>query len=1147
MAIKEEHPHYMGLLVFLCVIIVVGFGWLIFAGRTPNLPPEPPMIGEVGSGNIGGLAFFPGDDIDPQYAPPWDIFNNDAMIFTFLPEQIEINPSNLDLPLDLAIEVNHPGGVVYKYAYIYLQEDGEEGWDDFRFDQDTIGDSNWIENYAGLMEEVEAGQFLEFGEGEHYVVAYSCKQHNGEWKCGCSSPGNPEDCNKWMIQSFHINISGCTPGEYDCVNNDLVFCDYDLTLDLIDNCGEYEVCNLEADVMACESTLPPEPAFCGNRMCEDGEGYYSCPQDCSALEFNYAYVQPSLIRVDENNPNMTAYLNSDVSIKNNLNYTLYNVTVQVTLDDIAQIQVIDSIQAGYVGSPEEQFNLAIPHDMETADYEVFIEARAVDNNFDEITEFTRRYVTIAQEEDIECDDHDNGLEYYNPSYVRLDVDYPEQESGDEEGVPHSIKVVRYDRYYEDTCCINCQTDSQPSGPFVREYYCNENYVQKEHYACPEGCEGGACVSGSAPVEECTDSDGGINIYTAGYCEETQGGGGSGTSDTCIYSEGGEGPDLVSECFCDGDDMEITQLECPNGCVNGACLLPVVESEGVEFSMYWGEPLGTASGDYSEEEFLEALDDHAIWDDDGTVYPYQQYVSLAGGQNIRYNLVDNDVYDAPVVYLDLDAAYDYIWTYELFFNEPADWENLDDLEELKMFGKDYLIENIFDGEEIVLLENSGYLVFEMGQGTIVEYEGEEYDISILGANQDTMSIILRINGDTESVNLGNIYTIGGLQIFVEDIFISNVGGVTASAKIYYGIRELNLGSTFNTWMDVQVDDEDLDGVEAYMTGNDSAIEVIMFRVDPTQIANEDTGEDYDWLALGDTFTNPLFGWQLKFADMEPEFTANERSYVELQSSGNDLELSFTNVEGVEYIFSPYMYDENTGANMTWGHDFGLFSAGTPIQKDSIFILMEMSVDLGPVSRIFEFMGSDLSDNEASLRDIGTGSTYTYFGRSEIANTGVYLNITADDQIILSHNTRYELYTNGATITLPDIDGSLGSPVPPYIQFTETGDWAVNAGDTFEVMLTYDTTDDEINIARPASWDGEADDDAGADYYYGLSEFGTAYKHEADENTWLELFFSPHEVWYEFAFGTPNMYTATEVVVIVGPETNASTGGGGSSGP
>ncbi|MBI5228960.1 carboxypeptidase regulatory-like domain-containing protein [Candidatus Micrarchaeota archaeon] len=69
---------------------------------------------------------------------------------------------------------------------------------------------------------------------------------------------------------------------------------------------------------------------------------------------------------------------------------------------------------------------------------------------------------------------------------------------------------------------------------------------------------------------CTDSDGGINIFIRGYCEQNFGLGGYGISDTCAYSTNGSS--FVSECYCVWGRINTTIRTCPSGysCSNGAC-------------------------------------------------------------------------------------------------------------------------------------------------------------------------------------------------------------------------------------------------------------------------------------------------------------------------------------------------------------------------------------------------------------------------------------------------------------------------------------------------------------------------------------------------------------------------------------------------
>ncbi|MBW2992293.1 hypothetical protein KY345_03695, partial [Candidatus Woesearchaeota archaeon] len=38
-------------------------------------------------------------------------------------------------------------------------------------------------------------------EGENYVLAYTCKKYNNQWKCGCRSEN---DCGYWMLETFTL-------------------------------------------------------------------------------------------------------------------------------------------------------------------------------------------------------------------------------------------------------------------------------------------------------------------------------------------------------------------------------------------------------------------------------------------------------------------------------------------------------------------------------------------------------------------------------------------------------------------------------------------------------------------------------------------------------------------------------------------------------------------------------------------------------------------------------------------------------------------------------------------------------------------------------------------------------------------------------
>ncbi|MBU0471025.1 MAG: hypothetical protein KKF65_00245, partial [Nanoarchaeota archaeon] len=349
-----------------------------------------------------------------------------------------------------------------------------------------------------------------------------------------------------------------------------------------------------------------------------------------------------------------------------------------------------------------------------------------------------------------------------------------------------------------------------------------------------------------------------------------------------------------------------------------------------------------------------------------------------------------------------------------------------------------------------------------------------------------------------------------------------GGETASANLFIGSKELNLGSAFNTWNQVQVDDADLDGVEVNMSGNMTELSQMQFRVDATQIANEDLDEDYDWLAMGDTFKDPMFGFEVSFVEAVPGFMASSRDYVELKSSGDDFVVSFTNNDDVEYEFSPYSY---VGSNMTAGEDW--VASGTAVAKNEMFISYEDYTGNEPVSRIFKFTGTTDSDTKANFKDIGSGETYTVSNTSQLAKTGVSVT-TGDDTVTLSSAVNNSIFTkSGMMITFPAENEAGNSSNSILIAFDEDNK-AQNAnevqGASYTAALSWDDTDDEFDIARPGSGFAEDQSDDN-DWYYGVSNYGTYYKQEADESTSLELWIPPEDVTYSVYLAGPDSVVST----------------------
>jgi hypothetical protein len=547
---------------------------------------------------------------------------------------------------------------------------------------------------------------------------------------------------------------------------------------------------------------------------------------------------------------------------------------------------------------------------------------------------------------------------------------------------------------------------------------------------------------------------------------------------------------------------------------------VEDSSNQDFN--FGDSVSTSA--FDNGDFPDDLADGLVEDDDGVEYDFSQEVAI-GNLSMAYDLVDNDVYSDPVIYLDLDnlstsTSHTFLtFTVDFDSGDELDVSALDDSESIEFFGQAWTFKNIAATDEVVLYGSDQTVLVAMNSPVDVEVDDETYTLNIVGANSDTSEVHVSVNGQVKSMTEGNTKTISGLKVYVQDVFVSTIGGESASASLFVGSREINLGSTFGSWVDLQIDNEDVDGVEVFMTGNQTELDQIDFRILTTEINNDDTDEDYDWLALGDSFVDPLFGWKVVFAEAVPSFMSSSRDYVDFKSSNDDLVVTFTNADGTEYEFSPYQFDSASAtSNLTYGEDFNL-SAQKRIAKNAMFILEESSTSSEPNSRIFEFTGADLSDDEASFKDIGSGQTLTVGTGDALADTGVTVTIDADDLVNLSSVSRANVYTSsGANISFETtvIDTIETITVTEDAKGVNTDEVA---GDSYTVAVTYDTTDNEVNVATPALWDGESDDDDNGDYQYGVGAYGTFYTQEAEDNTRLELWIPMEDVDYNIYVAPP----------------------------
>jgi|GEM_PF-3538422 len=113
---------------------------------------------------------------------------------------------------------------------------------------------------------------------------------------------------------------------------------------------------------------------------------------------------------------------------------------------------------------------------------------------------------------------------------------------------------------------HCNSD----GTLTEKYCADDTTIKWNSTACPEGY---VCSEGACRPQTCTDSDDGKDYYEKGEITQGENHGFDGCNTNGQF---GSDPNMLMEYFCDEESkIEVDWYSCPNGCEDGACLLPEV--------------------------------------------------------------------------------------------------------------------------------------------------------------------------------------------------------------------------------------------------------------------------------------------------------------------------------------------------------------------------------------------------------------------------------------------------------------------------------------------------------------------------------------------------------------------------------------------
>lgn len=496
------------------------------------------------------------------------------------------------------------------------------------------------------------------------------------------------------------------------------------------------------------------------------------------------------------------------------------------------------------------------------------------------------------------------------------------------------------------------------------------------------------------------------------------------------------------------------------------------------------PALLADGTLSDDDGKDASD--ADLADEET--DYEQTLDI-GAMDVFFGTPEDE--EMPIVYLRQDAA---AYSVVVEFDDAVDFEAREDGESIEIMGRTFTIGKDTTSSTLVLFGSDATTLLDLNEPVTVEQNGKSYTVEIVGANSegaDGESIILDVNGVRKTLLEDATETINGLDVFVKDLFVTNIPTLSASANIFIGSDEIKLTDGEL----IEVDGVDLDGYEFSIDAaatdlND--VTTMTFTFTPGDLDND---EDH-YLTAGESMVDPFFGtFKLDFAGMSQEFDSSAKIPVEVEVQGDDeVLITVVNDKGDEFTISAYE-DGLTNAN--------LVLAGNVVEEDQQFLGQD-----GDNTALFEVTSIKSDDTEVTIKNLVTGESKVYEVGDAVKDTQYFVGdiddvtgvsfVDAADGVVGTDDEAVQTTVtlkDGSVLTLVD-DTVADTDVELTIVEDNTDfDTAGLPTGTLGITPDYTTADDEFVLKTTTKTNFEEDTDEDGNKY-GLSDYGTYYTLDED---------------------------------------------------
>lgn len=553
------------------------------------------------------------------------------------------------------------------------------------------------------------------------------------------------------------------------------------------------------------------------------------------------------------------------------------------------------------------------------------------------------------------------------------------------------------------------------------------------------------------------------------------------------------------------------------------------------NLYIGQNFDNVLSKYTVKEMPTLLASGTIKQKDGKEVDYGQRI-YPGAQHVQFNREDSD-WESPVLNVELTKNAQ-LYQYLLKFSPAIDIDEIAN-KDIEILGKPYVFSDVdgeLNGDILTLFAASQTETVSAGQSITVTVEGTDYVITVVGINDDGTSATIDVNGEAFEVDEDEDeldIEKGDLKAHVKAIRAFKFPAEAGSVELFVGSEEMVL----ENGQEVSLGDTDIDGT-AVVIDNSSDTEIKSVSITYAM-------EDKEVLQVGDEFEDPVFmSFVVAFGGIVPDLDAASKDMIVVESaSDKNVDISFTNLDGIEYDETLVYWNETTNAiELSNGDDVVHVCNNESIGEDEFVIVTDEEY-----SYILMHDGMN-SDDEIILVDVSSDTEYAItvddvgdkisIGSIDVDVTG-FLGDGAGEQVTLNNtmgpvgeNEFVAMYTEQGAMLEFAVNCSSGM-FYGYINLTEsefeTTDDATEA--VLNISFGGDATNDEIDTVdvQDAGLEGGMVADEEGDYEYGVSEGGTYVERDKSGDRQVLNIYTPDEPSpVAVAFGANPTFTAGEGV-------------------